>query len=436
MLSAVEARSLLYSIQCNAHRIVSHKSGEKAAALGLGLFPLTSMMNHSCSPNAVHCFLIEAGRPPRLIMRAIDIIDIGDELCYSYVNLYQSTATRRSQLSAAYSFHCICPRCTAGEVENATESNVKDNNMPQSEGGQKGYCSDRDIDMLLDVSIEEKSKFEEIENFITSCTSMASSNGEGEQEKVIEALNQLSEFLDGCRVLMFHPAHRLLFLCYHSFSLTAINIALNHGNDCSDNNHTTISALKRAIGFGLLALGCMRKYVTKVQSEIGHLEGRLALGVELLLKKLKISDDSDRVIECSDIVLDSLSISGRDVQDNTHKIVEIVSGRLVHTESSAQSTSSSTLQSVNADHFPNLLTDVLISQNYLNSYLWVQNKDPRVLDLLDSACLIELEHLDQSDSGISSSSSSSSRERNVLTNLQSYLEKSSRDIEYICRAEE
>jgi hypothetical protein len=53
----------IYMIQCNAHRIVND-----AVPVALGLFPLTSMINHSCVPNCNHYFQFEKGRPPKLVM--------------------------------------------------------------------------------------------------------------------------------------------------------------------------------------------------------------------------------------------------------------------------------------------------------------------------------------------------------------------------------
>lgn len=53
----------IYMIQSNAHRIVND-----AVPVALGLFPLTSMINHSCVPNCNHYFQFEKGRPPKLVM--------------------------------------------------------------------------------------------------------------------------------------------------------------------------------------------------------------------------------------------------------------------------------------------------------------------------------------------------------------------------------
>lgn len=109
-LSPQEALHLLLSQQCNAHQIMDSDD----TPIALGLFPLTSMLNHSCEPNCAHTFSCSPGRPPRLVMRAIRDISAGEECQYNYIPLYASTATRRNSLKPCYSFVCDCPRCTTG----------------------------------------------------------------------------------------------------------------------------------------------------------------------------------------------------------------------------------------------------------------------------------------------------------------------------------
>jgi SET domain len=115
-LSQPEAYHLLLAQQCNAHQI--HDEGEGgAAAVALGLFPLTSMLNHSCVPNCAHSFLIRPGQRPKLVMRTIRACEAGEQLTYNYCRLYASTSTRRAQLERCYSFVCDCPRCNGVESD-------------------------------------------------------------------------------------------------------------------------------------------------------------------------------------------------------------------------------------------------------------------------------------------------------------------------------
>jgi hypothetical protein len=52
-----------------------------------------------------------------LCRRAIRSIASGEELSYSYVNLYDSTSSRRKRLHATYGFYCRCERCIRNEDE-------------------------------------------------------------------------------------------------------------------------------------------------------------------------------------------------------------------------------------------------------------------------------------------------------------------------------
>ena len=61
-LSYENARKLLLVIRCNAHCILNAKD----EAVALGLFPLTSMINHSCRPNCTHYFYLEQGKQPQM----------------------------------------------------------------------------------------------------------------------------------------------------------------------------------------------------------------------------------------------------------------------------------------------------------------------------------------------------------------------------------
>jgi SET and MYND domain-containing protein len=131
----MECMNLLYLIQCNAHRIVT--APEPGAftlshtPIGLGIYPITSLLNHSCDPNSVHHFEpvlpgesavrqqahshahVRAG--PRLCVRALRDIKEGEELCYSYVDLYQSRRARQQMLWNAYFFQCTCKRCSQSQ---------------------------------------------------------------------------------------------------------------------------------------------------------------------------------------------------------------------------------------------------------------------------------------------------------------------------------
>ena len=126
-LQKEEVVHLLLAIQSNAHRI----QDEAFRAVGLGLFPFTSMANHSCAPNCAHEFMVRQNKPPLLIMRALEDIPVGTELVYSYVPLYSSCEERQTQLSASYGFTCTCSRCSSpSEADMHLSDSKLDENGP------------------------------------------------------------------------------------------------------------------------------------------------------------------------------------------------------------------------------------------------------------------------------------------------------------------
>ena len=108
LTSRKDIASLLLTIQCNAHGI-RNSSGR---VLGLGLFPLASMLNHSCLPSCHHVFSLHPGQgPPTLIFKTLRAVKEGEELVYSYTDLMRPGGMRREILGRAYFFKCACERC-------------------------------------------------------------------------------------------------------------------------------------------------------------------------------------------------------------------------------------------------------------------------------------------------------------------------------------
>ena len=424
-LSAKDARSLLYSIQCNAHQILNSKEGETGVALGL--FPHTSMMNHSCSPNCIHRFLIEEGKPPRLVMRAIANIAKGEELCYSYVNLYQSTKARRSQLESAYSFLCECVRCSADLPISSSVSQPSTEAQAPLASGVLHFISDAPLDEL-DESYDE-SKVAEIEQFVALCA--------GSNDK--ESLTRLQDFLLGSDAGMFHPAHRILFLCYHYVCVSTVRTAL----DNKSANTITIQSIRICIGHGLLALGCMRKYVMRLQTEIGHLEELLVSAIELLVNLLHSTTPCTNT-PTSHIGI-TTDLSNADANDKTHPAC-----------------CPCPYPRPNDSRSTHAVLDFFFNTGYLNSSYWGARGDERVRDLVDIGCgfpkdVAKSPTLLPTCSISSSSSSSSSKidemdcefnskvsisscacremELNILQRMLIKFRISSEYIAYVCRAE-
>ncbi|KAF5279280.1 hypothetical protein FQR65_LT15439 [Abscondita terminalis] len=79
-----------------------------AVAIGLrGLYPLSSLMNHSCVPNTMHNF----DSRQNMIVKATTFIPEGHEIFHSYTRFLWGTPVRRSHLARTKHFLCRCVRC-------------------------------------------------------------------------------------------------------------------------------------------------------------------------------------------------------------------------------------------------------------------------------------------------------------------------------------
>ena len=100
--------SFMGRVNNNSHALSSPSSPSTSAGahIGFGLFPLCSILNHSCYPN---CIYVSEGR--RLCMRVIRAVQEGEELTVNYVGLYSSLEGRRRELKDSKHFFCSCRRC-------------------------------------------------------------------------------------------------------------------------------------------------------------------------------------------------------------------------------------------------------------------------------------------------------------------------------------
>ncbi|XP_057444003.1 histone-lysine N-methyltransferase ASHR1 isoform X2 [Lotus japonicus] len=101
---------------CNAHTI----SDSELRPLGIGLYPVISIINHSCLPNSV---LVFKGRSASV--RAVQHVPKGTEVLISYIETAGSTVTRQKALKEQYLFTCTCPRCSkAGQYDDIQENAI------------------------------------------------------------------------------------------------------------------------------------------------------------------------------------------------------------------------------------------------------------------------------------------------------------------------
>ncbi|PWA47292.1 SET domain group 37 [Artemisia annua] len=154
-------------LACNAHTVCD----SELIPLGTGLYPVISIINHSCSPNAV---LVFEGRIATV--RAVQHIPKGSEVLISYIETAGSTMTRQKALREQYFFPCSCTRCIKlGQPEDIEESAVLEGYRcknhtcdgfllrdPESKGFKCQKCGlVRDKDEILKIAGEEKAVAEQ-----------------------------------------------------------------------------------------------------------------------------------------------------------------------------------------------------------------------------------------------------------------------------------
>ncbi|RUP42399.1 hypothetical protein BC936DRAFT_138265 [Jimgerdemannia flammicorona] len=74
--------------------------------VGVGVYPATAMINHSCWPNCVVVF-----EGARILVRSIRPIKRGEEITQSYIDIAEPVSRRRADLRQRYFFLCQCELC-------------------------------------------------------------------------------------------------------------------------------------------------------------------------------------------------------------------------------------------------------------------------------------------------------------------------------------
>ncbi|KAI7864345.1 hypothetical protein BDF14DRAFT_1732371 [Spinellus fusiger] len=93
----------LCKFQCNNFSI----DDGQLFTIGEGTYPVASLFNHSCRPNAIVLF-----DGALLKIKAIEEIEKGEEITIAYVDVAHSRTVRKNTLRNKYLFECDCVRCT------------------------------------------------------------------------------------------------------------------------------------------------------------------------------------------------------------------------------------------------------------------------------------------------------------------------------------
>jgi SET and MYND domain-containing protein len=100
--------SVLSRLECNVFTITDAELNP----VGVGLFEVCSLINHSCEPSCTAKFN-ELGQLSILTTRKLVL---GDEISISYVDTSKSSWCRQRELLKRYGFFCQCHRCASVDV--------------------------------------------------------------------------------------------------------------------------------------------------------------------------------------------------------------------------------------------------------------------------------------------------------------------------------
>lgn len=76
------------------------------------VYYVASRINHSCQPNAFQAFTPDG----TIVLKAIQSIKQGEEICFDYGCHHGSSKTRRSVLMEKFIFRCQCKACNANKI--------------------------------------------------------------------------------------------------------------------------------------------------------------------------------------------------------------------------------------------------------------------------------------------------------------------------------
>ncbi|KAI9209539.1 uncharacterized protein BJ171DRAFT_453684 [Polychytrium aggregatum] len=145
--SASELVTMACQINSNSHGLLD-PVGNTNSVIGVGLFPLASMFNHSCSPN---CSFV-GGSHGRLVIRTLRPIARGEELCVSYVDLFYPKDKRREKLLETKFFFCDCSRCSPEAQEGIVDPDLYLEGVYCRDCREGIYISDSSDDELMKCS--------------------------------------------------------------------------------------------------------------------------------------------------------------------------------------------------------------------------------------------------------------------------------------------
>uniref|UniRef100_A0A7N0TKN4 SET domain-containing protein n=1 Tax=Kalanchoe fedtschenkoi TaxID=63787 RepID=A0A7N0TKN4_KALFE len=175
-------------LACNAHTVCD---GE-LRPLGTGLYPVISIINHSCLPNAV---LVFEGRTA--VVRAIQHIPIGSEVMISYIETAGNTMTRQKALIEQYFFNCACPRCVKmGQSDDVIESAILEGYRCKGEGCNGFMLRDSDDKGFICQKcglLRDKEEVRQIANEIKTLSNKVENLAASDRQKAVHTYKEIED---------------------------------------------------------------------------------------------------------------------------------------------------------------------------------------------------------------------------------------------------
>jgi len=170
---------------------------------GRALFPMFSLINHSCSANTKHTIYI---RNRRIAVQAQTAISCGEEILINYVPFIHGTVSRQAKLLRNWYFSCTCPRCSDPTELGSHLSSLVCQKCPPGEGvltqvsplskDSPWKCS---VHQCLVTKENVTSMCRDLKDYI-----FRQEASEGGVARLEEVLIELSQFL--------HPHHNLMMI--------------------------------------------------------------------------------------------------------------------------------------------------------------------------------------------------------------------------------
>ncbi|KAI8617319.1 hypothetical protein BC830DRAFT_1114068 [Chytriomyces sp. MP71] len=253
--------SLACRINANSHAIVD-PTGHTNAEVGVGMFPLVAMLNHSCAPN---CSFV-SGTHGAMIVRTLRDVEAGEELCVSYVDLCTSRDERRGKLLETKHFWCLCSRC---EPTSVSRSRI-----------------DAQLDAILCQLCRDGESFYNPHDGYT-CTRDPSHTTTQEE---VTALTHAAERSHAAAYDLYKARHAESALtAFARFAAAHEGIKLHRGHALLMNAHATMmnAALRlrrfpEAVRSGLRVVEAMRPHVPQNWPELSDFEYRMGEVWEIL----------------------------------------------------------------------------------------------------------------------------------------------------------